>query len=313
MLLNSFISKVSKICSPRHQPAGGMVAESDLLSDEILLSSTRIRVMCAELEDALQSSSRSRSQTSSAEGSSRNESTIERQHTGAQLLLDEDPNELADADAQFSLGYRYLERGDCETALKFYKLAALKLHGSSVNNIGVLIALGKGVPADEALAIEWFKLGMELGDSRAALNYAILRTLPSNSEHMDRAEAFKIMRTLMSNLESKDVSHRSTKTVNLLRVVYNNLGCMYCRGMGVEVDAALAMDMFEQGAKLNSAVAMHNIATIYLNGFGVEENKPMAAIWFDQANATADHQDMAIIACSVDPTKLLMVTTMMLD
>eukprot|EP00475_Leptophrys_vorax_P035384 TRINITY_DN5826_c0_g1_i1.p1 TRINITY_DN5826_c0_g1~~TRINITY_DN5826_c0_g1_i1.p1 ORF type:complete len:320 (+),score=79.56 TRINITY_DN5826_c0_g1_i1:142-1101(+) len=319
-MLRTVMSRISKICSPADS-RGIVRAFEDcmLLSDETLLASARVRVMCGELDDILQCS-RSRSRKSSIEEKDQEVALvdggeIERHHTGAQLLLDEDSNELADADAQFSLGYRYHERSDFETALQFYKLAALKLHGQSINNIGVILALGRGIAADEGFAIEWFRLGMELGDSKATLNYAILRTLPSNYEHMDREEAFKVMNSLRSNLESKGMEYlsQSPRYWILLRVVYNNLGCMYCRGLGTDADTTNSMKMFALAANMNSAIAKYNIGAVYLNGIGVEKNRMLASSWFEQAHAERDHPDMVIIGSASDSTKLLMVTTMMLD
>lgn len=66
----------------------------------------------------------------------------------------------------------------------------------------------------------------------------------------------------------------------------NNLGIVYQKGFGVELDLEKAAYWFLRGAEGGSGMAMSNIGVAYLKGRGVEQNIPLAVEWFEKsANA----------------------------
>eukprot|EP00475_Leptophrys_vorax_P000694 TRINITY_DN1038_c0_g1_i1.p1 TRINITY_DN1038_c0_g1~~TRINITY_DN1038_c0_g1_i1.p1 ORF type:complete len:310 (+),score=97.91 TRINITY_DN1038_c0_g1_i1:172-1101(+) len=309
-MLNNFFSKLAHkyaIGSTEHDSllTGTFDQDEFLMSEQNLKDTVRARILCSQLDESLLQVS-SRRNSLELKNDNSNGATL--------LLLDEAANGLADADAQFSLGCRYHSRGEYTTALRFYKLAALKLHSGAMNNIGVLVEQGKGTFADESFAFKWFSLGMDLGNMRSKLNYATLRALPKNAAHMDRSEAFEVLCSLREVLEGmgSELIHQGRNRM-MLRTVYNNLGCMYCRGMGTAQDMSSALQMFSLAANLDSAVAKYNTGTMYLNGLGVNKDEAIANGWFEQATADPEHIDIPVIESATDSTKLLMVTTLLFN
>jgi tetratricopeptide (TPR) repeat protein len=286
---------------------GTFEEESFEMSEQALMDSAKARILCSQLDELILESKSRRNSIASRPEIVEGAATV--------LLRDEAANELGDPDAQYSLGCRYHARGEYTTALRFYRLAALKLHTASINNIAVLVAQGKGTFPDEEFALNWFKLGMDLGNHKSQLNYATLRTLPLNSEHMDRAEGYKILNNLRKQIEATgdEFWMQSARNRIILRTVYNNLACMHCRGMGTDINTGKAMRMFELASQMDSAVAKYNLGAMFLNALGVERDENLAQIYLHDATLDADHVDMPVIRSATDPTKLLMVTTLLLN
>lgn len=68
----------------------------------------------------------------------------------------------------------------------------------------------------------------------------------------------------------------------------NNLGYMYYRGEGVDMDYETAMDWFMKAADNGSPEAMGNIASMYRYGYGCEPDFDLALSWYEKA-AEAGH------------------------
>ncbi|MBN4055752.1 sel1 repeat family protein [bacterium AH-315-J23] len=74
-----------------------------------------------------------------------------------------------DADAQYTLGYKYThDRWDETEAVKWYRLAAEQGHAPAQHKLGVKYWYGDGVPEDIVKAYSWVSLSAEQG-SRLAI------------------------------------------------------------------------------------------------------------------------------------------------
>ena len=62
-----------------------------------------------------------------------------------------------------------------------------------------------------------------------------------------------------------------------------NLGCMYDNGLGVEVDYAKAMELFQKAAEQGYVGAQYNLGLMYEKGQGVKQDYLEAHKWFNIA------------------------------
>ena len=67
-----------------------------------------------------------------------------------------------------------------------------------------------------------------------------------------------------------------------------NIGVLYEKGLGVEQDAAMALEWFRKAADRGEIVAFHNIGVLYRDGRGVPQNHVEAAKWFLKAAESGD-------------------------
>lgn len=75
-----------------------------------------------------------------------------------------------EADAQFSLGVKFANEGaaqDYAQAAHWYLKAAEQSHGLAQFNLGMMYAMGQGMPRDEAKALVWIQTAANLGDAGA--------------------------------------------------------------------------------------------------------------------------------------------------
>ena len=108
--------------------------------------------------------------------------------------------EHGDADAQFSLGFKFANgKGpalDYAQAARWYLKAAEQSHAVAQFNLGVMYAEGQGMPCDKAKATLWINRAAYLGDAAAqyrlgiAHHRASLERFPENASE-SRVEAYK--------------------------------------------------------------------------------------------------------------------------
>src|SRR5882672_599298 len=75
-----------------------------------------------------------------------------------------------EADAQFGLGVKFANEGaaqDYVQAAHWYLKAAEQSHGLAQYNLGMMHAMGQGMPRDEAKALLWIQTAANLGDAGA--------------------------------------------------------------------------------------------------------------------------------------------------
>ncbi len=80
--------------------------------------------------------------------------------------------------AQAKLGVLYaiglgVPKDDKEAA-KWYRMAALKGDAKAQNNLGIHCALGLGVPQDDREAAKWFSMAAKQGDAKSQLSLGIM-------------------------------------------------------------------------------------------------------------------------------------------
>ena len=71
-------------------------------------------------------------------------------------------------------GFDAYEEGDYATALKEWTPLAEQSEASAQFNLGVMYAMGHGVPQDHKTAVKWFTLSAEQGDAMAQGNIATM-------------------------------------------------------------------------------------------------------------------------------------------
>jgi uncharacterized protein len=70
---------------------------------------------------------------------------------------------------------------------------------------------------------------------------------------------------------------------------YADLGLLYEKGLGVNKDAAMALNLFNEAARRGSAEGMYRVGVAYFDGLGVQKDLPTACQWFIRAAATGNH------------------------
>ena len=126
-------------------------------------------------------------------------------------------------------------------------------------DVGTMYQNGRGTRADRNKAIEWYQ-------KAAAQNYekatSRLELLQSNEErfYKERARAEK------GDVESQ-----------------YNLGNMYTKGVGVNIDPSQANAWYEKAASQGHVKAEYKLGLIYYEGNGVNRNNKTAFKWFKSA------------------------------
>ena len=103
---------------------------------------------------------------------------------------EQDPGQLAeirrlaeqgDAEAQYSLGWRYDEGEgvpeDKAEAVKWYRLAAEQGIPEAQCNLGEIYAEGLGVPENLVEAVKWYRLAAEQGNDDAKFSLDVIENL----------------------------------------------------------------------------------------------------------------------------------------
>ena len=184
--------------------------------------------------------------------------------------------EQGDANAQYNLGLLYaLGQGvpqDFKRAAEWYEKAARQGVAAAQYNLGVIYANGQGVPQNVTEARQWFARAAEQGVAQAEDSlgyfYGAGQGIPKNF-----AEAEKWYR----RAAEKGIASAQF-----------NLGVMYDLGQGVERDFAEALKWYRKAAAQGYAGAMTNIGILYYNAEGVERDLAEAYAWFSRAEKAGD-------------------------
>ena len=120
------------------------------------------------------------------------------------------------------------DRGDYATASRLYLPLAEQGVAQAQYSLGFMYATGRGVPQDNAAAINWYRKAAELGHASAQNNLGVMYTA-GRGVPQDYAEAARWYR-------------RAAEQGNVL--ARNNLGFVYANGQGVPQDYAEAVKWF---------------------------------------------------------------------
>lgn len=161
-----------------------------------------------------------------------------------------------------------------EQYLKAYEIYikpshSLYLNGNDADNIGDMYYEGKGVNKNSKIALKWYKISAEKGNSDGQVDLAFMLLVQSDEQE-------KPNNSEIISLLNKSVAQNNADAQNLL-------GRMYQLGIGVEVNNSVALDLFSKAANQNNAEAQNNLAAIFNNGIGVARNYKLAFNWYFRA------------------------------
>ena len=126
-------------------------------------------------------------------------------------------------------------------------------------DVGAMYQNGRGTRADRSKAIEWYRKAAAQNNEKAASR---LNLMQSNAERFTKEHA---------RAEKGDVESQY------------NLGNMYTRGVGVNINPSLANTWYEKAASQGHVKAEYKLGLIYYEGTGVKQNYKTALKWFRSA------------------------------
>lgn len=164
--------------------------------------------------------------------------------------------EAGDGDAQFALGYHFdVELHDYAAAWKWYQAAAGQKCSAAWNNMAYMLVDGEGRPADPALAVQYFRKAVELGDEDGWYNCACtLEEIAATAEEW--REVIGLYRKC----------NRSAG--------YYNLGLLYdCGNEFIPIDHRKANRWYRRAADAGDAEAATNLGANLHEGTGCRRNR----------------------------------------
>ncbi|MEO5350187.1 MAG: hypothetical protein H7836_11135 [Magnetococcus sp. YQC-3] len=186
------------------------------------------------------------------------------------LLL---PTATLGAQAGVATLHRAAERGDA----------------TAQNDLGMLYALGKGVPLNAQTAVKWFRKAAEQGDAEAQYNLSLMYGRGQGVAQDDQ-EAMRWAR--------KAAEQGYAKAQALL-------GVMYERGDGIPRAYPEAAKWYRKGADQGEPMSQLRLALLLEQGQGLPQDSVQALVWLylalSQGNADArPHIDRIVTRLSTD-------------
>ncbi len=184
--------------------------------------------------------------------------------------------EQGDANAQYNMGLLYaLGQGvpqDFKRAAEWYEKAARQGVAAAQYNLGVIYANGQGVPQNVTEAREWFTRAAEQGVAQAedSLGYF-----------------YGSGQGIAKNYAEAEKWYRRAAEKGIASAQFN-LGVMYDLGQAVPRDFAEALKWYRKAAEQGYANAMTNIGILYYNAEGVPRDLAEAYAWFSRAEKAGD-------------------------
>ncbi|MCD7972969.1 MAG: T9SS type A sorting domain-containing protein [Candidatus Azobacteroides sp.] len=176
-----------------------------------------------------------------------------------------------DRDKMFKWAYLYLNGYytpmDHGKAYTLFERLAKEGDSQSLNALGMMYKLGKGVEQNDDKAMEYFLLAAEGGYPRASYNVGSCYRY-GHSVEQDFTTAFSWFTKAM---EQGDI-----------RAGYT-IGYFYYKGMGVEQDYGKALSYFLPLAEQGDAGPMFYVGLMYMKGYGVERDVEEGMSWIRKA------------------------------
>ncbi len=177
------------------------------------------------------------------------------------------------APAQLYLGMMYaLGRGVPQgypEAFKWFSLAAEQGNGQAQYALGSMYYEGRGVPQVYSEAFKWFSLAAKQGDASAQNSLASMY-IDGKAVAQDYAAALKWVRMAA---EQGDADAQ------------NNLARMYAQGRNVAQDYVAALKWVRMAAEQGNAAGQNSLGMMYFKGQGVAEDYVQAHMWYNLAAA----------------------------
>ncbi len=165
----------------------------------------------------------------------------------ATRLYEEISGDKKDGASYFDLAQTYSREGHEEKAFACYMKAAEMGYVTAYYNVAVAYLNGEGVERDFDKAFEWFKKATDSGDSCAKLKLAECYKRGAGCKK-DYAAAMALYQQIADSKSKK-------KGVGDNDIAEYELGNMYLKGLGVEVDLQKAYDYFKRAASLYNRAA----------------------------------------------------------
>lgn len=169
--------------------------------------------------------------------------------------------------ADFETGLKAYQSGDYAGAIREWQPLAEKGDANAQYNMGLLYALGQGMPRDYGKAAEWYRKAAGQGVAAAEYNLGVIyangQGVPQN---ITEARQWFLKAAAQEVPEAED-----------------SLGYLYDAGQGVPKDYAEAERWYRKAAESGVASAQFNLGVMYDLGEGVERNYDEAAKWYRKA------------------------------
>lgn len=161
-------------------------------------------------------------------------------------LYKEISDEKKDGASYFELGRMYSREVSEEKAFECYMKAAELGYTDAYYNVAAAYLDGEGVERDFDKAFEWFKKASDSGDNYAKLKLA---------ECYKRGAGCERNYTAAMGLYQQIAGEKSKKRYSCADVAEYELGNMYLKGLGVDVDLRKAYDYFKRAASHDNRAA----------------------------------------------------------
>jgi uncharacterized protein len=180
--------------------------------------------------------------------------------------------------ALYQLGRAYAANQQLPEAISAYRKAADKGSTSAMVELGVLLAIGSGVPKDEVQARKLFERAAEGGNPRGAANLAALPN--AGAAPADPAKA----RALLAKAAE----------ANSAEAQYQ-LGLMTADGVGGPADDVAARALFEKAATQGHAGALERMGAFAQSGRGGPQDASAAKAYYEKAAAAGNEEAKAAL------------------
>jgi len=184
------------------------------------------------------------------------------------------------ADA-LSDGQTALIRGDDGGAIRLWTTPATEGNPEAQFRLGMMYLQGRGVAADQTMAMRWFKLAVEkhhIGASIAMAHFLFDKASP----HYDPDTALALLR---------DVGQQGVTEAQAY------LGELYRKGGGVSQDFDEARRWYQLAAAKGDIASQAGLGELYRYGYGVAQSYPHAYMWFSlAASALTENRPESIAA-----------------
>ena len=196
----------------------------------------------------------------------------EQGHADAQdrLRIIQDRLRIIDAAQKaFQAGVEAYARGDFTVAQREWGLLAEQGYAEAQFRLGFLYEFGKGVPQNDAEAVNWYRKAAEQGHDNAQFSLGVMYEF-GKGVPQHNTEAVKWYR----QAAEQD-----------LAIAQVALGLMYDHGKGVPQHDTEAVKWYRKAAEQGHAEAQFSLGLMYALGRGVLEDDVHAYAWFNIAAA----------------------------
>jgi TPR repeat protein len=188
----------------------------------------------------------------------------------------------------------------------------------SAGKLAFCYEYGRGTPADEKKAFDFYKLGAERGNAMSQFKYAEFLSSGRAGQEPDIDLAITWYREAVKNGNPQAIFRMGVFYLDGMGSIVKdpakaaeyfylaaqkgyaqaqyNLACMFSAGEGGLIkDEAAALFWFLQAAKQGDAASARNIGLRYVEGEGVARSITKAELWLRKAAESGDHEAERIL------------------